>query len=65
MQNNNNSKTPSTLDMDVRPPYALQVRSQGYPSDIIGMSLATAIVATGIGVAVAIGSSDAGDADKA
>lgn len=53
MDNNKNSHTPSSLDMDVRPPYAMQVRSEGAPSDIITTGLATAIVFGGIGLGIA------------
>jgi hypothetical protein len=40
--------------MDVCPPYDIQVRSAGYPSDVIATGLATAIVFGGIGIGRAI-----------
>lgn len=54
MDNNSNSDTPSSLDMDIRPPYSMDVRSEGVPSDIIATGLAAAIVFAGIGLSIAI-----------
>lgn len=50
---NKYSETPSLLDMDIRPPYSIDVRSEGAPSDIIATGLATAIVFGGIGLGIA------------
>jgi hypothetical protein len=57
MDNNNNFDTQSFLDMDIRPPYSMDVRTEGSSSDIIATGIATAIILGGIGLSMAISKS--------